>query len=69
MPEDAAVPPGAPRPLGPYSPSARAVGELTFVSGQTPVDPATGRLVEGDLTRQVEQAFATIESTTDPGVP
>ncbi|SEQ08144.1 Rid family detoxifying hydrolase [Microlunatus flavus] len=57
-----AAPPGGPEPLGPYSPSVLARGELTFVSGQTPVDPTTGRLVEGDFARQVEQAFANVSA-------
>ena len=40
--------PLAPKPVGPYSASLRA-GQLLFVSGQVPLDPATGRMVEGDI--------------------
>jgi 2-iminobutanoate/2-iminopropanoate deaminase len=40
--------PLAPRPVGPYSAAVRS-GQLLFVSGQVPLDPATGRMVEGDI--------------------
>ena len=40
--------PVAPKPVGPYSAALRA-GQLLFVSGQVPLDPATGRMVEGDI--------------------
>jgi 2-iminobutanoate/2-iminopropanoate deaminase len=40
--------PRAPKPVGPYSAALRA-GQLLFVSGQVPLDPATGRMVEGDI--------------------
>lgn len=42
--------------VGPYSHAVEA-GELIFFSGQTPVDPATGKLVEGDIGTQTEQCF------------
>lgn len=42
--------------VGPYSQAVRA-GELLFLSGQTPLDPATGRLVEGGVGAQTEQCF------------
>ncbi len=48
--------PGAPAPIGPYSPAIRA-GNLLFISGQVPVDPATGALVTGDITAQTEQVM------------
>jgi 2-iminobutanoate/2-iminopropanoate deaminase len=47
--------PDAPRAIGPYSSALRA-GQLLFVSGQVPVDPATGAMAEGpigDQTRRV----------------
>src|ERR671919_363870 len=39
---------GGPRAAGPYSHAVKAAG-LIFLSGQTPIDPATGALVEGDI--------------------
>lgn len=47
---------GAPAPIGPYSQALRA-GGLLFVSGQIPLDPATGRLVEGDVAAQADQVM------------
>lgn len=46
----------APAAVGPYSPAIR-VGDLVFCSGQIPIDPATGNLVDGDITAQTEQVM------------
>ena len=41
---------GAPKAIGPYSQAIQVDGgKLTFCSGQIPLDPATGQLVEGDI--------------------
>jgi len=48
--------PDAPKALGAYSPAIRA-GNLLFVSGQIPVDPASGDLVAGDIAAQAEQVM------------
>ncbi len=45
----------APAAVGPYSQAVRA-GDLLFLSGQVPLDPATGKLVEGDIAAQAAQA-------------
>jgi 2-iminobutanoate/2-iminopropanoate deaminase len=50
----------APEPVGPYSLAVVATGEPVYLSGQTPIDPATGRLVDGDLAAQVRQVFANL---------
>ena len=44
----------APAAIGPYS-QAIVTGNLIFTSGQIPVDPATGNVVEGGITEQAEQ--------------
>ena len=49
----------APNALGPYSQAIRA-GEFLFVSGQVPIDPATGNLVEGDIRDQTRRALQNI---------
>jgi 2-iminobutanoate/2-iminopropanoate deaminase len=51
----------APAPFqgAPYSQAIR-VGELVFVSGQLPVDPATGKLVDGDISAQTERALTNV---------
>jgi len=51
--------PGAPGPIGPYSPAIRS-GNLLFLSGQIPLDPATGTLVGGDIAAQTEQVMRNI---------
>ena len=53
--------PDAPKALGAYSPAIRA-GNLLFVSGQIPVDPATGNLVEGDTAVQTEQVMKNLQA-------
>src|ERR1700733_12976221 len=49
-----------PAALGPYSPAVWA-GKLLYLSGQTPVDPATGRLIDGDVDAQTMRAFDNLE--------
>lgn len=46
---------------GHYSNAVRA-GDLLFISGQGPLDPRTGRAVEGDLRAQARQCLANIEA-------
>jgi 2-iminobutanoate/2-iminopropanoate deaminase len=48
--------PSAPRAIGPYSQAIRA-GSLLFVSGQIPMDPATGQMVEGSIAAQTHRVF------------
>jgi 2-iminobutanoate/2-iminopropanoate deaminase len=48
--------PLAPKPIGPYS-QAVIAGGLLFVSGQIPLDPQTGELIEGDIEVQTEQVL------------
>jgi 2-iminobutanoate/2-iminopropanoate deaminase len=50
---------GAPKAIGPYSPAIQA-GSLLFLSGQIPIDPATGTLVEGGIAIQTEQVMRNI---------
>ena len=46
----------APQAIGPYSQAIRS-GDLLFVSGQIPLDPATGTLVDGDITVQTRRVL------------
>ncbi len=46
----------APQAIGPYS-QAIAAGQLLFLSGQTPLDPATGKLVDGGITEQTHRVM------------
>jgi 2-iminobutanoate/2-iminopropanoate deaminase len=49
----------APAAIGPYS-QAIQVGNLLFCSGQIPLDPVSGEVVEGDVRRQAEQVMENI---------
>lgn len=51
----------APAAIGPYS-QAIDCGSFVFTSGQVPFDPATGVLVEGDITVQTHQVFKNIKA-------
>ena len=53
--------PNAAKPIGPYSPAIRA-GNLLFISGQVGFDPATGTLVDGDISAQTDQVMRNITS-------
>lgn len=46
----------APRAIGPYSQAVRA-GDTVYLSGQIPLDPATGELVTGDFAAQATRVF------------
>jgi reactive intermediate/imine deaminase len=46
----------APAAIGPYSQAVRR-GSLVFLSGQIPLDPATGQIVEGDISVQTRRVF------------
>ena len=48
-------------PVGPFSPAIR-VGDTVYLSGQVAQDPATGRLIDADATRQTEQILTNIEA-------
>ncbi len=51
--------PGAPAAIGPYSAAVR-VGNLLYLSGSIPLDPATGDIVPGDITAQTTRAMENI---------
>lgn len=53
--------PNAPAAIGPYSQAVEANG-LVFLSGQIPLDPATGQLVEGDVAAQAERVMLNLEA-------
>jgi 2-iminobutanoate/2-iminopropanoate deaminase len=57
----AVVTPGAPKAIGPYSQAVR-MGDLLFCSGQIPLDPATGELVDGDIATQTHRVFANLSA-------
>ena len=59
----------APHAIGPYSQAVRA-GNVLYLSGQIPLDPASGNLVQGDFAAQARRVFENLkavllESRTD----
>jgi len=61
MSREAISTPDAPAALGPYSQAVK-VGNTVYLSGQIPLDPATGQLVQGDITAQAERVLANIRA-------
>jgi reactive intermediate/imine deaminase len=61
MPREPIQSPAAPAAIGPYSQATR-VGDMVFLSGQIPLDPNSGLIVEGDITEQARQAFANLRA-------
>lgn len=53
--------PAAPAPVGPYS-QAIATGGLVFCAGQIPLDPKTGKLVEGGIDVQAERVLENVKA-------
>lgn len=49
----------APAAIGPYS-QAKIVGDMMFASGQIPIDPATGDIVQGDIKVQARQSIVNV---------
>ena len=54
----------APKAIGPYSQAVRE-GNLLFLSGQIPLDPATGELVQGDFATQARRVFDNLRAVLD----
>ena len=51
----------APKAIGPYSQAIKA-GNLLFLSGQIPLDPTSGNIVDGDITAQTDRVFQNIKA-------
>jgi len=54
----------APKAIGPYSQAVR-VGDTVYLSGQIPLDPATGELVTGDITVQTQRVFENLRAVCE----
>ena len=50
---------GAPKPVGPYS-QALQIDNILYISGQIPLDPVTGAVVQGDIAEQTKQVMNNI---------
>jgi 2-iminobutanoate/2-iminopropanoate deaminase len=56
--------PSAPKAIGPYSQAIRAAG-LLYLSGQVPLDPATGQMVEGDMAKQTARVLDNLKAVLE----
>ncbi len=54
----------APAALGPYS-QAAATENLVFLSGQLPLDPSTGAMVQGDIAARTEQILQNLKAVCE----
>lgn len=54
----------APKAIGPYS-QAVSHGQMIFTSGQIPLDPASGKIVEGDFEAKVRRVFDNLRAVLD----
>ncbi|MET3652148.1 RidA family protein [Dyella japonica] len=54
----------APAAIGPYSQAVRT-GNTVYFSGQIPLDPATGNMVEGDIALQARQVFVNLKAVAE----
>ena len=51
----------APAPIGPYN-QAVLSGNTLYISGQIPIDPVTGKLVEGDIAQETKQSMENLKA-------
>ncbi|PLV57511.1 RidA family protein [Thermotoga sp. SG1] len=56
----------APKAIGPYS-QAIVAGNMMFVSGQIPVDPETGEIVEGTIEKKTERVLENLKAILEAG--
>ena len=64
MPLEAIASDRAPAAIGPYSQAIRA-GDTVYLSGQIPLDPATGELVAGDIEAQAVRVFENLKAVAE----
>ncbi|MCR9265829.1 MAG: RidA family protein [Flavobacteriaceae bacterium] len=53
--------PKAPAPIGPYN-QAVLIKDTLYISGQIPIDPTTGKLVEGDIKKETKQSMENLKA-------
>ncbi len=64
MPKQPIKTPRAPAAIGPYSQGVKA-GGFIFVSGQIPLDPTSGEIVDGDVAQQTDRVMRNIRAILD----
>jgi reactive intermediate/imine deaminase len=64
MPRTPIHTPLAPQAIGTYSQAVRA-GDVVYLSGQIPLDPASGELIAGDMEAQVRRVFENLKAVAE----
>jgi reactive intermediate/imine deaminase len=64
MPRTIVTTDNAPAAIGPYSQAVRA-GNTVYLSGQIPLDPASGAMVEGDVSTQARRVFDNLKAVCE----
>jgi len=64
MPKEVIVSEKAPKPVGPYSQAVKA-GNFLFISGQLPINPATGGIVRGNFEEAVKIVLENVKSIVE----
>ncbi len=54
----------APAAVGPYSQAVK-IGKLVYTAGQIPLDPATGKIVDGDVQAQTERSLQNLQAVLE----
>ncbi|NDV42615.1 RidA family protein [Flagellimonas sediminis] len=54
----------APAPIGPYN-QATLIKDTLYISGQIPIDPATGELVQGDIKMETKQSMENLKAVLE----
>jgi 2-iminobutanoate/2-iminopropanoate deaminase len=57
----------APAPIGPYSQAISIDSKLLYTAGQIPMDPASGKIIEGDIKAQTRQVLKNLEAVLIAG--
>jgi 2-iminobutanoate/2-iminopropanoate deaminase len=57
----------APAPIGPYSQAILADGKFLYTAGQISIEPASGKLVEGDIKTQTRQVLKNLKAVLEAG--
>ncbi len=57
--------PKAPTAIGPYSQAVKATGTFVWLSGQIPLDPATGQLVSGEIEAEITRVFENLKAVAE----
>jgi 2-iminobutanoate/2-iminopropanoate deaminase len=57
----------APAPIGPYSQAILVDGKFLYTAGQGPMDPSTGKIVDGDIKNQTRQVMKNLEAILQAG--